>query len=110
MTSSPPPKPIRSLRESDPEIEERLDGFIATLGERIDHLQDAEAAGEMDGLRTLGMELARDGDAMGYPALVAAVQRVIEASGDAQPEATHKALVDLTELAQRVRRGHRSAA
>ncbi len=105
-----PPQPIRSLREDEPEVEERLETFIASLGECIDELQDLEAEGA-------GVELARAADRLrdaaldlGYPALAESAQQVADASADLQPDSARKAIVDLTELSQRVRRGHRSAA
>ena len=110
MAAEQPPKPIRSLREDDPAIEEQLDAFIATLGETIDYLQDTELSGDVARLRIQALELEASATELGYPALGAAAARVAEGCGEESPEAAHKAMRDLTEVSQRVRRGHRSAA
>lgn len=104
-----PPKPILSLLGDNPAFDERIDAFVIALGERVDEFQDAELAGGLDRVRALSRSLASEAGELGYPALTAAARRV-ELSCDDGPEAIHKAIVDLTELAQRVRRGHRSAA
>ncbi len=105
-----PPKPIRSLREDDPELEEQIDTFIAALGERVDQLQDTEASGDLTGLERLANALAKESEELGYPALRGSALDVAIACSDPNPQTAHKAIVDLTELCQRIRRGHRSAA
>lgn len=105
-----PPQPIRSLREDEPEVEERIEEFIASLGEIIDELQDLEAAEDGSGLARAADALRDTALELGYPALAESAQQVADASADLQPESARKAIVDLTELSQRVRRGHRSAA
>jgi len=104
-----PGKPIVSLLVDDPRYDERIDAFVISLGERIDVFQDAELASDHDLLRSLGAKLAKEADALGYPALAAAGRRIALACDDG-PESIHKAVIDLTELAQRARRGHRSSA
>ena len=110
MAPQPPPKPIRSLREDDVEVEEQIDTFIAQLGETVDQLQDLEAAGDPVPLRRYVLELASAAGELGYPALAIAAQHIASACGEQNPEAVHKGVVDFTEVSQRVRRGHRSAA
>jgi HPt (histidine-containing phosphotransfer) domain-containing protein len=104
-----PTKSIVSLFADDPSFDERIDAFVIALGEKIDELQDAELAADPEPLRTLAASLAGTSETLGYPALVAAARRVSLACDDG-PESIHKAVVDLTELGQRVRRGHRSSA
>lgn len=108
--SERPPSAIRSLREDDPELEERLDGFILGLGERVDELQDAETADDRSGLAELASELGAVAAELGYPALADAARRVVSACSEEGPEAAHKAVADLTQVSQQVRRGHRSSA
>ena len=103
-------KPIVSTRSEDPALEERIDRFVVGLGERIDSLQDAESAGDRGALRTLAEDFARESRELGYPSLGDAASRLAQAAGDEGLETLRKSVVDLTELSQRVRRGHRSAA
>ena len=103
-------KPIVSTRADDPELDERIDRFVVELAERVDAFQDAEAAHDRETLRVLASDLGADAGALGYPLLVDAAARIAQACGEGAPEALHKSVVDLTELSQRVRRGHRSAA
>jgi len=110
MQAHQPPRPIRSLREDDPEVEERIDAFVARLGETIDGFQDNEARGDLHGLRELADELAEQAQTLGYPDLVAAARAIGTACGEDSPAALRKSVEGLTELSQRIRRGHRSAA
>jgi hypothetical protein len=103
-------KPIVSTRSEDPVFEERIDRFVVGLGERIDTLQDAESAGDRSALRALAEAFARESRELGYPSLADAAAQLAEASADEGMETLRKSVVDLTELSQRVRRGHRSAA
>jgi hypothetical protein len=104
------PKPLLSTRAGDPAFDDRIDRFVVELGERIDALQDAESAGDCGALETLAGALGRDADAVGYPPLAEAARRVVLACTESAGDALKKCVVDLTEVAQRVRRGHRSAA
>jgi hypothetical protein len=104
------PKPIVSTRSEDPDCEERIDAFVIQLGPRVDAFQDAELGADLRALRDLAEALAADAEELGYPALVDAAQRIGDASGDSSADAVHKAVEQLTEISQRVRRGHRSAA
>ncbi len=110
MAPQQPPKPIRSLREADVEVEVQIDKFIARLGETMDDLQDLEAAGDPDALRRRVLELAAEATELGYPSLAGAAERIASACGEQNPEAVRKGVIDFTETSQRVRRGHRSAA
>jgi hypothetical protein len=103
-------KPIVSTRADDPDLDEHIDRFVVNLAERVDAFQDAEAARDREALLALADALAQDAHALGFPLLVAAARRIAEVCGEGAPEALRKSVVDLTELSQRVRRGHRSAA
>jgi len=104
------PKAIVSTRADDPDFDERIDRFVVRLGERIDAFQDAEAAGDPELLRGLAEALAEESAALGYPMLAAAARELASACAERDRAALRKRVVDLTELSQRVRRGHRSAA
>jgi hypothetical protein len=104
------PKPLLSTRAEEPEVEERIDAFVVGLGETVDALQDAEAAGDFALLRERALRLAADALPLGYAPMAEAAGRVAEACGQRAPELAHKAVADVTALAQRIRRGHRSAA
>ncbi|MCP4038844.1 MAG: hypothetical protein GY733_18020 [bacterium] len=110
MAAQQPPKAIRSLREDDVEVEVQIDDFIAHLGEIVDHIQDLEAAGDPEVLARHVLELSADATELGYPALASATERVASACGEQNSDAVRKAVVDLTNISQRVRRGHRSSA
>lgn len=110
MSPDPSAKPIRSLREGDPEAEEHIDAFVVRLGEIVDLFQDTEAAGDLLALRKLSAQLASRAEALGYPEMAEAAGRVEKACSEAGAEAAHKCVADLTVIAQRIRQGHRSAA
>jgi hypothetical protein len=101
---------LRSSREGDPELELEIDAFVAGLGETVDNLQDLEAAGQLARLRELAEPLVARCRALGYEPLAEAARQIVEACGERNPVAAHKAVVDFTELSNRARRGHRSAA
>jgi len=110
MPAERPPKPIRSLLEDDPNVEEQIDAFVTHLGETIDDFQDSEAAGDHRLLRQLAAALEAQAQTLGYPDMVAAALAVGVACGEQSPEAAHKSVERLTEISWRIRRGHRSAA
>lgn len=101
---------LRSSREGDPEVELQIDAFVTQLGETVDALQDAEAAGQLVALRGLASPLVERCNQLGYDSLAEAARQIAEACLERNPVAAHKAVVDFTELSKRVRRGHRSAA
>lgn len=104
------PKPIRSLLEHDPDLEDALEAFILKLGETVDDLQDAVMALDWPLLDGRTQAFLYDAERLGYPSLAGILGEVLVASGLADEEGARKAVADLTELAQRVRRGHHSAA
>jgi hypothetical protein len=104
------PKPIVSSRADDPAFEERIDAFVIQLGERVDCLQDAEIDHDLMLLRELSGKFAAESRELGYQPLAQAAERVVAACLEQSPEAARKSLTDLTEISQRVRRGHSSSA
>ena len=110
MAIERPLKPILSVYAADPELEERIDAFVVQMGERVDLLQDVEIDGDLMLLRELSAKFAAESRELGYEPLARAAERVAQACLEQSPEAARKGLTDLTEISQRVRRGHSSSA
>jgi len=102
--------PIRSTLEDVADLAEDINRFVIGLGERIDSIQDAELSQDFRQLVSLAGLLLQDAERLGYPALAQTARAIEIAAGDAKAEAVQEANVELTDLAQRVRRGHRGAA
>jgi hypothetical protein len=103
-------RPIFSTRADDPELGDAIDGFVVGLAERVDHLQDAEARRDFDQLASLAQRLADDAERLGFSYL-ASCAAVIDGAGLEQDrEAAHKSVVEITQIARRVRLGHRGSA
>lgn len=102
--------PIRSTQEDVPELVQAIDRFVIGLAERIDAIQDAELMGAHPEIVRLAGLLASDSDRLGYPGLALVSRNAITAASDGKRDALQDAVVELTELAQRVRQGHRGAA
>lgn len=102
--------PIRSTQEDVPELVQAIDRFVIALAERIDAIQDAELAGAHPEIARLTGLLASEADRLGYPGLALVSRNAISAVRDGKRDALQDAVIELTELAQRVRQGHRGAA
>lgn len=102
--------PIRSTQEDVPDLVQAIDRFVIGLAERIDAIQDAELQARLADLGRLAGILAGDADRLGYPALAQVARNAVSTSTDGKPDAVQDAVVELTEIAQRVRQGHRGAA
>jgi hypothetical protein len=102
--------PLYSALEDDPGQHEAIDRFVVELGQHVDQLQDLEALNRLPELGSLARELAERAGRTGYALLADAARQAAEAAAEGKREATHDALVELTELARRVRLGHRGAA
>lgn len=87
-----------------------VESFVIGLAERVDGLQDGEMAGDFGAISRAAGELAAAAREAGYPSIVDAAERVATASAARAGDEARKAIVELTELAQRVRRGSRGAA
>jgi hypothetical protein len=101
--------PIRSRFEDDPACAEVIEAFVVKLAERVDALQDNEASGDWPRLITGLTELANASERAGYPDLAACAAEVARAARERHGELAYKALVVLTDIAQRIRRAHRGA-
>ncbi len=101
--------PLFSTRANDPDLLDSLDDFVLGLGERIDALQDAEIASDLARMGVLAGELRGAAADHGYEPLADCAADVKTACANGDAEAAHKGLLELTEIAQRVRLGHRGA-
>ena len=104
------PSPIYSTLDPESAAGEILDGFVFALAERVDALQDAEYDSDLAHLGVLAIELSQAANEAGYPALVQIAQQIARSCVEDKPEEAQSALVALTELSQRVRKGHRGSA
>ncbi len=101
---------IRSFLEDDPELADDISSFVVKLAEEVDGLQDAEATAQWEPLRDFALNLARDAERCGFPGLSQIARGVARAAEDGKPEDARAGLVELTDMAQRIRLGHRGAA
>ncbi len=102
--------PIRSTQEDVSELAEDIDRFVIALAERIDAIQDAELVTHCSEVATLARQLGIDADRLGYPSMAQCSKGVAIAAEDTKTDALQDAIVELTDIAQRIRRGHRGAA
>ncbi len=102
-------KPILSSRSDEPEAAEQIEGFIVTLAERVDGLQDAEFKGDLEELSTMAHTLATSALELGFDLLAASASDLKRCCLSDSVEQVRETLLDLTEIATRVRMGHRGA-
>jgi HPt (histidine-containing phosphotransfer) domain-containing protein len=103
-------KPIYSSHSDDSSDGDAVDRFVIRLAERIDVLQDTEADGDLARLAALAGELSVEAGEAGFEALVAFARTLEAACLEGNTEAARERLLELTEIAQRIRMGHRGAA
>jgi HPt (histidine-containing phosphotransfer) domain-containing protein len=99
--------PIHSLLEEDLAMRECVETFIYGLASHIDDLQEAELVSDLPEVERLGKDLAAGSSRAGYPSLVEMAETTISACQAEKAEEVRQGIVELTELAQRVRRGSR---
>jgi hypothetical protein len=104
------PKPIYSNREDEPQLREPINVFVIGLSETVDSLQDAEAAADFSTLGALCTNLSDHAERLGYAPLAQISAEVSEACREDKSEIARKALEGLTEIARRIRLGHRGSA
>jgi hypothetical protein len=102
-------KPIFSSRADDPEISELIDEFMVGLAEEVDRLQDAEANGSLEELGDLTSALASKAEGLGFGVLAAAAADLQGCCQINQLEEARDAVIELTDIAKRIRMGHRGA-
>ncbi len=98
--------PIHSRFDDDPSYADAIEAFVVALAERVDGLQDNEASGDWPRLIAGLTELAGAAELAGYPLLAHCAAEVTRAARDRHGELTYKALVELTDIAQRIRQAH----
>ena len=103
------PRPIYSALSEDPALQDGIDAFVVSLAERVDDLQDCEMRGDMARLAELAEELLLESTKVGYDTLSRCAAAVRGPAREAKTEEVRKALIELTEVAHRVRLGHRGA-
>lgn len=101
---------IRSTQEDVAELAEELDRFVIGLAERIDAIQDAELVASWSDVALLARTLANDANRLGYPGMSQSAKDVAMTAEDGKAEPLQDAIVELTDLGQRIRHGHRGAA
>jgi len=109
VASAEDDKPIFSSRADDLDLRESIDQFVVGLAERVDRLQDADGAGRLQELAQLAGTLALESASIGFEPLSRCAERVHQSAREGQPRDAHALLIELSHLAQRVRRGHRGS-
>jgi len=102
-------RPLHSTRAEDPSLEETIDAFVVGLAERIDRLQDLEIEDDLAGAAVLGRGLSDDAEAAGFGPVACVASEFESACLSEKRDEAHEQLLELTELARRVRLGHRGA-
>ncbi len=100
---------LRSALEDDPAMIEEICDFIVGLAEYVDGLQDAEFEGDLPRVLEMCATLAIDATRLGYTPLADIAKRAADACRDHKAQEAQDCLIELTEISQRVRRGHRGA-
>ena len=103
------PRPIHSALGEDPSLAAAIEGFVVGLAERVDELQDCEAQGALGRLAERAADLAAEAMRAGYGPLAEWAEAVRRSSLERNAQDARKALLELTEVAYRVRLGHRGA-
>ncbi len=102
-------KPIHSSRSAEPEAAEQIEAFVVSLAERVDDLQDAEFKGGLEELAAMAHTLGVDATELGFDLLAASASELERCCQSYSVEQVRETLIDLTEIAKRVRMGHRGA-
>jgi hypothetical protein len=103
-------KPIYSTLGDDPSSGATVDAFVVGLAERIDVLQDAEAVGDLAQLANLANRLIADASESGFADFEQVGKELEAACYEKDGAAARQRLVELTNLSQRIRLGHKGAA
>ena len=104
--------PIYSARndDDDGELRDEISRFVVRLAERVDLLQDMEGGSDLVALRALASGRASEAGHYGFAILAEAALELGAACEDAKPDAARDGMVELTDIARRIRLGHRGAA
>ena len=102
-------KPIHSSRSDEPGAAEQIEGFVIDLAERVDDLQDAEFKGDLKELATMANALGAAALELGFDLLAASASDLERCCLSDSVEQVRETLIDLTEIATHVRKGHRGS-
>ena len=91
-------------------MQEEVNSFVIGLAERVDLLQDMHSGGDLGQLAGLCGGVGREAERLGYPLLAAVARAAGEACLECKADACQDALLEITELTQRIRQAHRGAA
>jgi hypothetical protein len=103
------PRPIHSSLGEDASRAPEIEAFVVGLAERVDELQDCEAQGAMARLAERAGLLAAEALRVGYAPLAEWAEAVARCGAERNAQDARKALLELTEVAYRVRLGHRGS-
>ncbi len=109
MQDSERPLPLYSRLIDDPSSGEAIDEFVVGVAERVDHLQDADSRGDFAELGRLASELSAEARAVGFDLLADVARIVATACAERSKKPAHDGVVAVTDLACRIRLGHRGA-
>jgi hypothetical protein len=102
-------RPIFSSLADDPSLAPAIEAFVLGLAERIDAAQDAYSRRDWKELASLAGALVADAAATGFEPLASSAAVIEAACQGRQLDATYDGLIELTEIARCIRRGHRGA-
>jgi len=102
-------KPILSSRSNDPAVTERIEDFLVGLAECVDGLQDAEFKGDLNEVAIAAHALGTAARELGFDLLAGSASDLERCCRSDSLEQVRDTLIDLTEIAKRVRMGHRGA-
>jgi hypothetical protein len=103
-------KPIYSMREQESALEGEISEFVVGLAEFVDTLQDLHSSADFGTLARRSGELSEHAHALGYPMFAEAARLVVRGCETDEPETAEQALIEMAELARRIREAHRGAA
>jgi hypothetical protein len=101
--------PIYSTLADDPTAADAIDAFVLALAERVDDLQDLDARSDANELAPAAGQLGIDATKVGFDSLASTAYAVEDACRQGSASDVHKNLVELTEVARRIRLGHRGS-
>lgn len=102
--------PIYSAHDDKCEARDEISDFVIGLAERVDLLQDAEVDTSLEPLRALAAALASDSERLGFDLLADIARQVSDACAKQVPDPAQNSMIELTDIARRIRLGHRGAA
>ena len=107
---NPHRRPVYSVLQACSELDESIHEFVVGLAEQVDLLQDDEQNSDFEGLEERAAILSGQAERMGYPELARLTQKVSAFCVGQMKDAVQKGLMEITEMARRIRMGHRGSA